>query len=56
MPRWVRLASAKQPSCNTSNTKQPALRDLDQVFAGDLRGLWRSTNFAANQLLGYMGG
>jgi hypothetical protein len=36
--------------------EQVALRDLHQVFAGDLRGLLRSVNFAANQLLGYMGG
>jgi hypothetical protein len=32
-----------------------ALRDLHQVFAGDLRGLLRSVNYAANQLLGYLG-
>ena len=35
--------------------EQAALRDLYEVFAGDLRGLLRSVNYAANQLLGYLG-
>jgi hypothetical protein len=32
-----------------------AIRQLHNVFAGDLRGLLRAVNYAANQLLGYLG-
>lgn len=38
-----------------SPVQQAALRALHGVFAGDLRGLLRSLNYAANQLLGYLG-